>query len=218
MKLGTLKPGYIAGQNVRLDWKKKLASFKKISFFSFFLLPPLFLLFIEVKHFSAWNLTQEEHPFSRSSRPEWWGEGRKPKQTQKQKKPKHTHTNSLSTSPASSASAGAQVLLYFKPRVRCLSWRKPPRCEMCPSNGHMICPGHSRLQLTTCSQKNQNPPVSSMKTFIESVHFLEIIYFMVKNNIPKKLDCVPCSQWIPRKSEAFEWKTKKCNHFYCSCA
>lgn len=32
-----------------------------------------------------------------------------------------------------------------------------------------------------------------METFIESIHFLEIIYLRVKNNIPKKLECVPCS-------------------------
>lgn len=83
-----------------------------------------------------------------------------------------------------------------------------------PSKGHMTgpahCRDHSRLQLATPIKK---PPGNPMKTFIESIHFLEIICLMAKMNIPKKLSVslAPFFPRIPRKSEAFEWKTKKCN-------
>lgn len=119
----------------------------------------------------------------------------------KSKKPKHTQKN---PSP---------LPLPAQPQLGCLSWRKCPRCAQWWAHDS-CCSLQASLQLTTPSHKK--PPVNSMETFIESIPFPGNDLFHGKNNIPKKLECVPCSlssQWIPRKSEAFEWKSKKCNQF-----
>lgn len=113
MKLGTVKTECIAAVQVKtLGWTQKIASLKNCLFLFFF------FSFYWGKHFSVWKpapcMTQSSIPFLGAY---YWND-------KEGKKKPQTHTTSLSNSPASSASAGAQVLLYFKPRWRCLSWRK----------------------------------------------------------------------------------------------
>lgn len=202
MKLGTLKPGCIAAVQV-----KKIASFKKLAFFFFFFSSPSPLFpFHWGKTFQCLEpapcLTQEEHPLSRSSLPERWGEGRKTKQTQKQEA--QTHTKSLSPLPLpAQPQLELKCCFILSPDWGVCHKENP---EDVPSNGHMTCPGHcrdhSRLQLTTSSQKT---PFNSMKTFIESVHFLEIIYLMLKIPFPRNLSVslAPFFPMNPREKWSF---------------
>lgn len=137
----------------------------------------------------------------------------------KSKKPKHTQNPSPLPLPA-------QPQLELK----CCFILSPvwgvchgENAQDVPSNGHMTCPAHcrdhSRLQLTTSSQKK--PPVNPMKTFIESVPFPGNDLLNGKNNIPKKLECVPCSllpNESPGKAKLLSGKPRNATNFYCLCA
>lgn len=60
-----------------------------------------------------------------------------------------------------------------------------------------------------------------METFIESIPFPGNDLFNGKNNIPKKLECVPCSllpNEAPGKVKLLSGKPRNATNFYCLCA
>lgn len=182
MKLGTLKPGCIAAVQVQ-----KTASFKKLVFFFFPSPSPLFPFHWGKKHFSAWNLHPAWHrrsiPF-RGARYQNDEEKGEKESKLKSKKPKRAQNLSPLPLPAQ-PQLELKCCFILSPDWGVCHGENP---EDVPSNGHMTCPGHcrdhSRLQLTASSQKTL---FNSMKTFIESIHFLEIIYLMLKIPFPRNL-------------------------------
>lgn len=108
MNLGTVKTGCIAAVRARTQ---------KIAAVSSFFLPPLFLLFLEV------SISVPETCALHNTRSVPSSE--LATETRRGTKPPSPSTHDVPLQfPASSASAGAQVLLYFKRRPRCLSWRQ----------------------------------------------------------------------------------------------
>lgn len=86
--------------------------------------------------------------------------------------------------------------------------------KMCPVMGTWLVLVTAGITPGSCWQLPAKKFVSSMKTFIESVHFLEIIYLMVKITFPRNLN-VSIAPFFPvnpqEKWNNFEWETKKRN-------
>lgn len=197
-----------AGENIRLTCKKLLAlknCLPLILTLPSLLPPPLFfslINIIEVNTSGSGNL----HPaWHRSSIPFLGAHCRYKDKGWERNKRNQKEPTSLSESPASSASAGARVLFYFKPRLRCLSWRK--YLSMCLIMS-------TWLALVTAGSTPWGPAEylqpGAVFDWSTNLHrecqFPGNYLFAVKNNVPKKLEhpLLPSYQCIPKQNGNLE--------------